>query len=204
MNIPFNPYDFFGYLGNGFLILCAVEYAFFGTSLAEREWKVGPAVFYAMLAYIVGHIIASVSSYILEHKVVRDWLKSPEETLFEPQQKTWRAFFFPIFYRPFPAETQTRILDVGRKNGFDKPGRAFFFHAFTVVKQDKVTLDRLTSFLNLYGFCRNVSMGLVVSAILLVVGALMDIRHWTPTDTYKIGWAGLAHHRRCWHVLPLP
>ena len=80
MNIPFSGYDFFGYLSNGFLIICALEYAFFGTSLAERDWKVGFAVFYLVIAYIVGHIVANVSSYLLEHKIVREWLKSPEET----------------------------------------------------------------------------------------------------------------------------
>jgi hypothetical protein len=145
MNIPFSAYDIYGYLSNGFLFLCAVEYAFFGTSLADREWKVGNAAFYLVLAYIVGHIIANVSSYLLEYWVVRDGLKSPEETLFQPQQNTWRAFFFPIFYRPFPEETQKRVLAVAEKNGFDKPSRGLFLHAHTVVKQDKVTLERLTS-----------------------------------------------------------
>ncbi|MBX9681617.1 MAG: hypothetical protein K2X38_22910 [Gemmataceae bacterium] len=192
MTIPFSPYDFFGYLANGFLILCAVEYAFCGTSLAERDWKIGTAAFYIVLAYIIGHIIANVSSYLLEHKVVREWLNSPEETLFEPQQKTWRAFFFPIFYRPFPAETQKRVLDVAQNNGFDKPGRGLFLHAHAVVKQDKVTLERLTAFLNQYGFCRNVSMGLIISAIILLIGALIHVGQWTEVDSYKLAWAGAA------------
>src|SRR5690349_20651672 len=120
MTIPFSPYDFFGYLANGFLILCAFEYAFFGTCLAEKDWKVGPTVLYLVLAYIIGHIVANVSSYLLEHVVVRRGLRSPEETLFEPQQKTWRSLFFPIFYQPFPTETQRRVLAVAEKNGFDK------------------------------------------------------------------------------------
>jgi hypothetical protein len=192
MNIPFSAYDFFGYLSSGFLILCATEYSFWGTSLAERDWKVGSAIFYAVLAYIVGHIVANISSYLIEYKIVRDWLKSPEQTLFEPQQKTWRAFFFPIFYRPFPAKTQKRVLDVAQKNGFDKPGRDLFLHAHAIVKQDKVTLERLTSFLNLYGFCRNMCMGLIVSTLILLIGALIDVRHWTEIDSYKLAWAGAA------------
>jgi hypothetical protein len=192
MNIPFSAYDFFGYLANGFLILCATEYALFGTSLAERDWKVGFVVFYLVLAYIIGHIVANVSSYFLEHLIVREKLKSPEDTLFEPQPKKWRSFFFPIFYRPFPAETQARVLDVAKKNGFDKPGRGLFLHAHAVVKQDKVTLERLTSFLNLYGFCRNVSLGLIISAIILWIGALIDVRRWSEIDNYKLAWAGAA------------
>jgi hypothetical protein len=197
MNIPFSAYDFFGYLANGLVVICAFEYAFFGTSLTERDWKIGPTVFYIVIAYIVGHIVANVSSYFLEHKVVREWLKSPEEILFnEPkkpgEKKTWREFCFPIFHRPFPAETQKRVLEMARKNGFEKPSRGLFLHAHAVVKQDKVTLEPLTSFLNLYGFCRNVSTGLIISAIILLIGALMDVRHWSEIDNYKLAWMGAA------------
>jgi hypothetical protein len=192
MIIPFSSYDFFGYLANGFLIVCATEYAFLGTSLAERDWKVGHAVFYAVLSYIIGHIVAHISSCLLEHCIVRKKLGSPEKTLFEPQQKTWQSFFFPNFYHPFPPETQARVLEVARKNGYADPGRGLFLHAHTVAKQDKATLDRLASFLNLYGFCRNISTGLIISAVILAIGALIDVRHWTPIDEYKLAWAGAA------------
>jgi hypothetical protein len=197
VNIPFSAYDTFGYLSNGFLILCAVEYAFFGTSLAERDWKVGTAVFYLVLAYIIGHIVANISSYFLEYKIVREWLKSPEETLFEEPKKKgdpipFKCRLYPIFFRPFPEETQKRILAVAEKNGFPKPTRGLFLHAHSVVKQDKVTLERLTSFLNLYGFCRNMSLGLIIAALILLIGALIDVRHWSDTDNYKLAWAGAA------------
>jgi hypothetical protein len=197
VTIPFSPYDFFGYLANGFLILCAFEYAFFGTSLADRDWKIGPALFYAVLAYIIGQIVANMSSYWLEHVIVREWLKSPEETLFkEPKQKgdrrTWAERLFPIFYRPFPAKTQKRVLGVAQMNGFDQPGRDLFLHAYTVVKQDKVTLERLTAFLNQYGFARNISMGLIIAAILLLIGVLIDVRRWSDIDNSKVAWVGAA------------
>jgi hypothetical protein len=197
MNIPFSAYDIFGYLANGFLILCAVEYAIFGTSLADRDWKIGPAVFYLVLANLIGHIVANISSYVLEYRVVRDWFKSPEETLFEEPTKKGDPIpftnrLFPIFYRPFPPETQQRVLSVAEKNGFPKPSRGLFLHAHTVVKQDKVTLERLTSFLNLYGFCRNMSLGLIIAAIILLVGALIDVRNWSHIDNYKLAWAGVA------------
>ncbi len=150
-----------------------------------------------MLAYIIGHIVANISSYLLEHKVVREWLKSPEETLFNEakkpgEKKTWGEFFFPIFYRPLPPETQKRILAVAEKNGFEKPGRGLFLHAHSVAKQDKGTLERLATFLNLYGFCRNVATGLIVAAILLLIGALFDARHWKEIDNYKLAWMGAA------------
>jgi hypothetical protein len=197
VNIPFSAYDIFGYLANGFLILCAVQYAIFGTSLADRDWKVGPAVFYLVLAYVIGHIVANISSYVLEYRVVRDRLRSPEETLFEEAKQKGDPIpfthrLFPIFYRPFPSETQKRILGVAEKNGFAKPSRGLFLHAHTVVKQDKVTLERLTSFLNMYGFCRNMSLGLIIAALILLLGALFDVRNWSDIDNYKLAWAGAA------------
>ena len=197
VKIPFSTYDFFGYLANGFIVLCAFEYAFSGTALAERDWKIGPAVFYLVLAYIIGHIIANISSYFLEHKVVREWLKSPEETLFfeakKPgEKKSWGEFLFPIFYRPFPLETQKRVLAVAGKNGFERPGRGLFLHVHSVVKQDRVTLERLASFLNLYGFCRNVATGLIAAAVLLLIGALIDMGHWSEIDNRRLAWMGAA------------
>lgn len=108
MNIPFSPYDFFGYLADGFVLLCAIEFAFLGTSLPGKEWKVGTTVFYIVLADMIGHLIANISSFLLEHLIVRKWLRSSEETLFEPQRQSWRSFFFPIFRRPFTEQTQKR------------------------------------------------------------------------------------------------
>lgn len=192
MNIPFSPYDFFGYLSNGFLIICAFEYAFFDTSLPDREWKVGQGAFYLVLAYIIGHIAANFSSYFLEHLVVRKWLRSPEETLFEPQQRTCRAFLFPIFYRPFPAEVQKRVMDMAHTKGIEQPGRGLFLHAHALVKHDKTTMERLDSFLRLYGFSRNISAGLMISAILLGFGAFLHRCSWSQTEETKLIWAGAA------------
>src|SRR5262249_18134110 len=148
-----------------------------------------------------GHIVANISSYFLEHRLLRGVLDSPEELLFvdepavaprprlrerlaSPQWwlswlKIWswggwffprglRRALFPIYFKPFPGQTSERVLKKSATEGFDKPGRALFFHCHAIVKRDKTTYDRLTSFLNLYGFCRNITMAALIAAVVLV------------------------------------
>jgi hypothetical protein len=198
MKIPLSVYDTFGYLAAGFLLLAATEYAFDGNWLIERDWKPGSAVFFITVAYILGHILANIASYLLEHLLVREFLKSPEELLFagqsEQQSRSWLQFLFPVYHKPFPEKTKARILEAAAREGFDEAGRALFLHAFAVVKQDKPTLERLNTFLNLYGFCRNICLALLVSVLILVVGAAYHgiTAGWNASDTHKLLFAMTA------------
>src|SRR5262249_33666659 len=53
----------------------------------DQDLKVTTAAFWIGAAYIIGHIVANVSSYLIEHKLVRGVLSSSEDLLFidEPQ-----------------------------------------------------------------------------------------------------------------------
>lgn len=224
MSFPFSPYDFFGYLVAGFLVICSAEYAIDGNWVLNRELKVPQAAFWLGAAYIVGHLVANVSSYFIEHKFLRGVLRSPEELLFEdePTPPTtaklmwrqrlgslpwwlslinpvawWRWSFpvgvaraiFPIFHKPFPQETRQRVLKKSSDEGFTKAGRGLYLHCFATVKGDKNTYDRLISFLNLYGFCRNVCMGSLIAVPILLFGACRDLRasDWQITGPFH--WA---------------
>jgi hypothetical protein len=223
MSFPFSPYDFFGYLVAGFLVICSTEYAVDSDWILNRELKVPQAAFWLGAAYIIGHIVANVSSYFIEHKFLRGVLRSPEELLFEdepartaPVKLTWRErlgsphwwlslvnpvawwrwFFpvglarvvFPIFHKPFPQETRQRVLKKSSEEGFTKAGRALYLHCFATVKGDKTTYDRLTSFLNLYGFCRNVCMGSLIAFPILLFGACRDLKASDLHVTGQFQW----------------
>ena len=193
MKIPFSVYDFFAFLATGFIVLCAADYAFDLAWLQKEKLPPGMIVFVTLGAYIVGHLVANLSSYFLEHKFVRGVLKSPEETLFHETNGGW-ARLFPIFYKPFPPETQKRVLDRAKSAGIDKPGRGLFFHCHSIVKREKSTADRLGNFLNVYGFCRNVSMAaLIASAMLFYTGMRsMDWKTGTGAQVDKFIWAGIS------------
>jgi hypothetical protein len=174
MKIPFSVYDFFGYLGCGFMVLCAVDYGFNGGWLLRNDsWPVYVA-FWTVLAYITGHVIANISSFLLEQKFLRQVLISPEETLFDEQKRKgfWPALF-PIFYKPFPKETRDRVLAKAKKAGIENPGRGLFFHCHALVIGQKHTSERLSTFLNLYGFSRNISMSGLLASSILALGIMV-------------------------------
>lgn len=174
--IPFSVYDFFGYLASGFVVLSAYDFAFGLGWLTTRSVPPGMALLAVLLAYVTGHAVAHLSSVLIELYFLRGVLKSPEEHLLAqfPPTSRWR-FLFPGNYAPLPHETQDRIRRKAKAAGVEPTGRALFFHCHPIVKRDQATLERLNTFLNLYGFCRNLSMGLVISAAILGVGALQRL-----------------------------
>lgn len=187
-SIPFSVYDFFGYLASGFFLLAAVDYASDGGWLLTENLGVIFAIVWIVIAYIVGHIITNISGYLLERKIVRSILLSPEVTLFRESETTIWMWLFPGFYEPLPAEIQHRILDKAReKAGIESPGRALFLHCHAIVKRDEVTRARLNSFLNLYGFCRNISMAAFFALFILLGGFLLGY-----LEGKEIWWAVAA------------
>jgi len=195
MKIPFSAYDFFGTLAAGFLILATTDFAFDGGWLLKAELSPVLTVTWLMIAYVTGHIVAHLSSVFIEHTLVRRWLGSPEEHLLATQKpKGLPSRLFPGNFQPLPAGTQRRIRDKARQLGVETKGRAFFFHCHPIVKREAPTHERLNSFLNLYGFCRNMSMAATLAAPLLLVGSLRDL----DTDNlhrsvhYEQLWAALA------------
>ena len=70
-----------------------------------------------------------------------------------------------------PKDSQARIVRKADKYGISPFTRAFFYHCHSIVKNDNATLDRLNTFLNLYGFARNMAMALLLSATVLAISA---------------------------------
>jgi hypothetical protein len=191
--IPFSVYDFFGYLASGFLLLAALDFSLGGKWLLKENLGVVFGLFWTVLAYVLGHIVANVAGHLLEKCFVRGTLRSPEELLFQEKKQGGWARIFPGFYEPLPRKTQERILSKARQRaGIETPGRALFFHCHPVVKREPATLERLNTFLNLYGFCRNVSMASVVTIPMLLSGAIWDWHVGIGDPTYKLYWGVVA------------
>ncbi len=177
MNLPLSVYDILGYLASGFLILAASEFAFDGQWLLDRDWKPGSIGLYVTMAYVIGHISANLSSDLIENRFGRKLLGPSEILLFRSENANngfW-AYVFPGFFKPLPTKTQERVLKAAEPEGLNEPGRALFLHAFAIVKQDKTTLERLNTFLNLYGFCRNIAFALIVAAMVIAASGV-----WYP------------------------
>lgn len=191
--LPFSVYDFFGYLASGFLVLVGAEFAFNGQWLLRKDLNIPCGIFWVVAAYIAGHIIANISGFLLEGQMVRKVLRSPEESLFQDEKRKFWCWIFPGFYCALPKETRDRILHKSEaKAGIKSCGRGLFFHCHPIVKRDVNTLARLNTFLNLYGFCRNVSMASIITVVILVIGVIADWRAGLQVQSTKIWWAGAA------------
>jgi hypothetical protein len=188
--IPFSVYDFFGYLAAGFLLLVGLVAAFAGNDLLERNPSLIISILLVVVAYITGHVIANVSGFLIESKLVADVLGRPTKNLFGVGQKPFQRLL-PGYYRPLPAETQRRVLDRAHaKAGISAADEGLFSHCHALVKNLPVALERLNTFLNLYGFCRNVSMALLIVAPALTLGIVLS-----SAKTGQIGpgwWAAAA------------
>lgn len=113
---------------------------------------------------------------LYEGLIVRRWLKAPSEHLFA-SETNWHAILFPGYHRPLPAGLQQRVLERARRSGVEDRGEGLFLAAFAIVKANPAAYARLSTFLNIYGFCRNVSMASLIASACLLVGAVLGTAH---------------------------
>jgi len=169
--LPLSVYDFFAYLSSGFVTLVGVAAAFTGSD----DWQETPGAIVGILllviAYAVGHVVANISGFFLEGVIVRRWLKRPSVNLLRSTPPRW-AWLFPGYARPLPASQQERITKRARTAGVPPEGEGLFFHCFGLVKQHESVMSRLETFLNLYGFCRNMCLAALIVGVALVIGSV--------------------------------
>src|SRR5437879_922946 len=114
-NIPFDLYDFFGYLAAGVVVLGTAAYIV-PTDSIPAAWQgnllgTGLGI---VAAYTAGHAIAQVSGYLLERSLTNRGIGRPEVFLMAEQDVTgWRARLFPGYVQRLPQQTvDTILLDV--------------------------------------------------------------------------------------------
>jgi len=164
-----------------------------GGWILTKDIGVVLGLFWITAAYIIGHIIANLSGYLLEAKLVRGLLHPPEETLLEEKEAKLRRRIFPGLYSSLPSETRARISQrAASRTGGLLTGRALFFHCHPIVKRDQSTLARLNTFLNIYGFCRNVCMASLLCTLILLVGYYLDWKAGSTLRPAKLWWACAA------------
>ena len=83
------------------------------------------------------------------------------------------AKILPGYFTPLPPEIQKEVLRRAKTRGILKPGEGLFACAFGEVKTNENAMARLNTFLNLYGFCRNVAFVSLVITFILVIGGFV-------------------------------
>ncbi|HEX7289535.1 MAG TPA: hypothetical protein VF250_00285 [Conexibacter sp.] len=185
--LPFSIYDFFACLSAGLVTLTALAAAFTNSDAWQHTPSAVVCVVLVVVIYSVGHLVAHLASFLYEGVIVRRWLGAPSRILLghSPAPKGMRQLF-RSYYRPLPAEIQSRVSErAGRAVEAVTSDDGVFLLAFAAAKHDAPTYARLSTFLNLYGFSRNVSLAALVAAGSLLIGALLGS---AQTGLVAPGW----------------
>jgi hypothetical protein len=179
--LPFDPYDFFGYLSSGLLILVGMDMILGFPSILGRDWKVVDSAVLIIAVYVTGQIIATPARAMLEDGIVGKVLQRPNINLFREKKPRIRSLLFPGFYQPLPNETRMKILRKAQGEGAKGTGEDLFLHVrySQAVVQDQKLGEKLNSFINKYGFSRNLSF----SALLVGIGCLIKINLFPDGNT---------------------
>jgi hypothetical protein len=171
--LPFSGYDFFGYLASGFLLLVTSAVALDQERLLGKSPAAPLLLTAIVIAYVLGHVIAHLSGYLLENTLARRVLGPPERLLLAPgSSRGLRHRLFAGYFEPLPDRVRERAMQTSRARGWGEADRGHFLQALEVARHDPIVATRLESFLNLYGFARNTAMALILCAGELGLGAL--------------------------------
>lgn len=173
--IPFSVYDFLGVLSAGAVVLFSTAFAVQGTDAFNLDLSAAQVLVLTVAAYVSGHVIAAVSSFLLERRLTRKVIGSPTQLLFSDDKPAgWRRIL-GAYHTPLPKKTAERVLAKAHDAAsIDSPGEALFYHCFGIVRKDEYPRERLALFLNLYGFARNVSMAAVIAAVMIGISAVVN------------------------------
>jgi hypothetical protein len=179
MKIPFNVYDFFGYLAAGFTLLVFVDASLADPALWDLDLTLSRGITLTVAAYVTGHLVAHLSSTLLQDFFVRRVLGSPAAVLLGARSSGWRHLF-PGYFAPLPPEVVARLGSPGWTVG---AAEAAYTRAFVSISMDADLREFLRTFLNLYGFARNMSLTFLIGAVLLAVASFAPGRTipiWMP------------------------
>ncbi|MCM2249040.1 MAG: hypothetical protein NDI58_00445 [Geothrix sp.] len=161
------PYSVFGYLLPGA--------ALFGGLIAHWEHPANLAVnglfkssniasiiiltsVFLLISYGIGHALSAVSGLIFDTIIADILIGYPIDGLFKPAKKV-KLFDWLKYYVSFTDSTKIRLEFMFLEKFKYKPSRSeFYWIAFSAVAaQSNVGVNRILSFVGLYGFSRNLS-----------------------------------------------
>jgi hypothetical protein len=173
MNIPFDPYDFFGYLASGLVVVVGMDLVIGFPHILGTDLKIVDGAVLLLAIYIAGQIIATPAKAIFEDLVVDKILQRPNVNLFREKKPVLRSLMFPGFYGLLPPDRQKRVLERARAAGAGTDGESLFLHVrySEEIRTNEGLMARLNAFLNKYGFARNLCFATLAVGIAALVKA---------------------------------
>jgi hypothetical protein len=175
LTIPFDPYDFFGYLASGLTLVVGMQLVLGFPPVLGRDLKAVELTGLVIAVYVAGQLAATPAKAVLENGLVALVLGRPSVNLFRERRPLLRGqVLFRGYYTPVSAAARKRVLERARDEGMAEVGESLFEHVrFSAEVRDNEKLQaRLNAFLNKYGFARNLAF------VSLLVGAALAVRAW--------------------------
>lgn len=171
--IPFDAYDFFGYLASGLLVVLGMDLSLGFPRVLGQDLTIVESAALLIAVYVAGQIMANPAKAILEDGLIGNVLGRPNVNLFRGKKPWLGGLLFPGFYSPLPEQTREKILGKAEGEGIKGTGENLFLHVrySPVILQDQRMMDRLNSFLNKYGFSRNLAFSALVVGLGMLVAA---------------------------------
>src|SRR6266851_2786600 len=157
--VPFDPYDFSGYLASGLLLLIGMQLTLGFPEVLGSEFKVFDGAAILLAVYVAGQLVATPAKAILEDGLVDKVLGRPSVNLFRDTKPVIRGFIFPGFYKALPQAIANAITAKAKHEGVTELGEPLFLHVrFSPgMLSNEQLMRRLATFLGLYGFARNLA-----------------------------------------------
>jgi len=191
VKLPFDPYDFFGYLASGSVVLIGMERVLGFPRVLGTDLKPVDIAALILATYIAGHVVAGLASTFIEDLLVGRILSRPSVNLL--RSRRWvRSIFFPSFFTPLPEPIRQRVLDRAAGEGINGPGESLFLHVrfSAATLANKNLMARMRTFLNGYGLSRNLSLAFLLVAA--AVAVKMRLGHPVPPEMIRDGIIALV------------
>ena len=172
--IPFSPYDVFGYLATGLVMLVGMELVVGFPRILDTDLNVVRGALLLLASYVAGQIVATPAKSVLETLLVGRILGRPNSTLLKGQKPGVLGVLFPGFYEPLPPSTRELVQNKARANDIPVEGEALFLYIRyrPDIRQDDKLTARLDAFLKQYGFARNLSFTCMIVGLGLLASGI--------------------------------
>ncbi len=175
--MPFDPYDFFGYIASGLVLVALAQLTFGFPKVFGAELKPFDMAVTVLGVYIAGQIIAGPAKFFFEDLLVHKVLGSPTKNLLRPVPHRLRNLIFPGFYKPLPFVNRAKIatkIDALQLDCTDAEGIFLTIRYSPEILHNERLISKLDLFLNKYGFSRNVSFSLMLASVCLAIVGYLE------------------------------
>ena len=166
--LPFDPYDFFGYIASGLVLVVVAQLTLGFPKVFGADLKPFDMAVTVLAVYIAGQIVAGPAKAFFEDILVQRLLGSPTRNLLHPTRHRLLKFIFPGFYKPLPSGTraklEAKIAPMTTSEGDSEDVFLAIRYAPEVLASDSL-IAKINTFRDQYGFARNVSFSLLFAAV---------------------------------------